>query len=256
MNAPTPKTSRRRRLAWGCGGLLALLTLGLTIAFFAFNEPRPEGAQGSDAEALADRVDAALNREGWERTGAVQWTFGPSGTRHLWDRERNWARVSWDENEVLVDLNEPTRGVAFQAGQRVEDAALIRTAWERWANDSFWLIAPFKLRDGGTTRSIVNVDGEDQLLIRYMSGGVTPGDSYQWNLAPDGTPTAWRMWVSVSPIGGVEVLWDNWITLPTGARIATRRVKGPIVMEMGDVAGAAHLAELVPGADPFAALVQ
>lgn len=248
--------SRRRRLAWGCGGLLAVLALGLVITFFVLNAPRPEGASGADAEALADRVDAALNRDAWEQTGAIQWTFGPTGTRHLWDRERDWARVSWDESEVLVDLSEPTRGVALQAGQRVDDPALIRTAWERWANDSFWLIAPFKLRDGGTTREIVHVDGEDQLLIRYASGGATPGDAYLWNIAPDGTPRAWRMWVSVLPVGGLETRWDGWITLPTGARIATLRTTGPVVMEMGDVMGAAHLFELVPGEDPFAALVR
>ena len=256
VNAATPsRTPVRRRIAWGCGGLVALLALGLTVAFLVLNAPRPEGASGPNAEALADRVDAALNRDAWAQTGAIRWTFGPTGTRHLWDRERNWARVLWDDNDVLVDLNEPTRGVASRGGQRVEDAALIRTAWERWANDSFWLIAPFKLRDDGTSRSIVHVDGEDQLLIRYATGGVTPGDAYLWNLGPDGTPRAWRMWVSVLPVGGLETRWDGWITLPTGARIATRRTLGPLEMEMQDVAGAAHLSELEPGADPFSALV-
>jgi hypothetical protein len=42
-------------------------------------------------------------------------------------------------------------------------------------NDSFWLIAPFKLRDAGTTRSIVMQDNQ-ALMITYASGS-TPGDS-------------------------------------------------------------------------------
>jgi hypothetical protein len=35
-------------------------------------------------------------------------------------------------------------------------------------NDSFWLIAPFKLRDAGTTRSIVMQDNQ-ALMITYAS---------------------------------------------------------------------------------------
>jgi hypothetical protein len=44
-------------------------------------------------------------------------------------------------------------------------------------NDSFWLIAPFKLRDAGTTRSIVMQDEKKSFMISYASGGSTPGDS-------------------------------------------------------------------------------
>lgn len=257
--AAAPRASRGRRVALGCGGAIAIVLLALTLAFVVMSEPRPSGTPGQEAEALADHVESALRRDAWERTGAIRWTFGPTGARHLWDRERDWARVQWDDVEVLVDLDDPRRGVAWRAGHRIEGSEgplRIREGWERWVNDSFWLIAPYKLRDPGTTRSIVGVDGRDALLISYASGGATPGDAYLWLLDEDGTPRAWRMWVSVLPVGGLEASWEGWITLPTGARVATRHALGPLEMEMRDVEAAAHLADLEPGDDPFTALAE
>ena len=39
--------------------------------------------------------------------------------------------------------------------------------------------------DAGTTRLAIP-DEDNALLVRYASGGVTPGDAYGWYLAPDG----------------------------------------------------------------------
>jgi hypothetical protein len=50
----------------------------------------------------------------------------------------------------------------------------IKTANDYFNND-FWLIAPFKLRDPGTSRSIVMQDEKEALMVTYTSGGSTPG---------------------------------------------------------------------------------
>ena len=100
-------------------------------------------------------------------------------------------------------------------------------------------------------------DGEESLLVSYASGGLTPGDAYLWRVGPDGTPTAWKLWVSILPIGGVETSWEGWVTLDTGARISTRHA-GPLglTLELTDVEGAATLDALVDGPDPFAPLFE
>lgn len=241
------------RRAIGCVSILAALFVSGAIAFFVSDAPRPRGEQGAAAEALADRIEQAVGADAWERTGAIGFTFARTGNRHLWDRRRHFARTRWGDLEAQVALDDPLRGVAFRGSTRLrgeEARETIRRGWELFINDSFWLAAPFKVRDPGTSRAIV---GED-LLVSYASGGVTPGDAYLWSLAEDGTPRAWRMWVSVLPIGGLEVRWEEWIALPTGARIARRRVIGPVTLEMSDLVAGATLEQIEPGPDPFAPL--
>ncbi|MGE0790315.1 MAG: hypothetical protein AB7S26_31860 [Sandaracinaceae bacterium] len=255
MSAPPKPRSRRARIVRGLFvallGLVALLGIGLAIV----HEPRPEtGRTGEAADALARRIEAAVDVRAWEHTGAVRWTFAGQN-RHLWDRERGFDRVEWGENVVLLRVDERT-GRAYVSGREVEGAeadALIEDAYARFINDSFWLNPLAKLRDDGVTLSVVDVDGgEEALLVSYASGGLTPGDAYLFRVGEDGTPTAWRLWVSVIPIGGLEIGWDGWITLATGARVSTRHpaILG-LALEMTDVRGEARLNDLIEGPDPF-----
>ena len=94
-------------------------------------------------------------------------------------------------------------------------------------------------------------------MVSYASGGLTPGDAYVWIVGPDGRPRSWKMWVSIIPIGGVEVSWDGWRELATGAWISTAH-HGPLglTLELGDVRGAETLEALVDGPDPFSPLFE
>ena len=237
-------------------GSLALLST-LLVAAPAAAERRPAGTSGPEADALARRMLAAVDEPAWQRTGAVRWTF--RGDRHhLWDRQRGLARVRWGDVEVLVDLASRA-GIARERGVRVRgerEVKLVAKAFARWTNDSFWLNPVVKLFDSGTERRLVPLDdGSDALLVQYTSGGLTPGDAYLWLLGADDLPTAWKMWTSNLPKGGVKASWEGWVELATGARIATfhKLALGKVTIE--ELAGADTLAELEPGPDPFAALL-
>ena len=251
-------TSAARATTAATTGLLVFLlsTAALSIAAPAAAERRPTGTSGPEADALARRMLAAVDEPAWQRTGAVRWTF--RGDRHhLWDRRRGLARVRWADVEVLVDLAS-REGIARERGVRVDDdraAKLVAKAFARWTNDSFWLNPLVKLFDPGTERRLVRLgDGGDALLVEYTAGGLTPGDAYLWLLGADDLPIAWKMWTSNLPKGGVKASWEGWVELATGARIATlhKLALGKVTIE--DLAGAATLAELEPGPDPFAAL--
>ena len=198
-----------RLAAWGAGAV----ALGAVALFLLADRPLPRGTTGPEAEALGRRLQAAVDIEAWERTGAVRWTFA-GRNEHLWDRRRHLARVRWGGNEALVDLNS-RRGLAWRDGQPLaekEAAAQVQKAWELWVNDSFWLNPVAKLFDPGVERRIVPLpEGGDGLLATYTGGGATPGDSYLWLPGPGGRPAAWRMWVSIIPVGGVEATWEGWI---------------------------------------------
>ncbi len=247
----------QRVLAWLALGT-GLLVLALIGVGFVLDEPRPHVAPSAEADVVAHAVERAVNVAAWERTGAVRWTF--AGQRsHLWDRARSLVRVRWGSVEVQL---RGTWGRAWRDGVEVRGAernSLVAQAWSGFVNDSFWLNPCAKLFDPGTQRALIALPGGGRgLLVSYASGGVTPGDAYLWELPPAGrgdTPRAWKMWVSIIPIGGVEASWERFITLATGARVATRHRLGPVTLRLDDVAGAATLAELEPGADPFAKLL-
>jgi hypothetical protein len=244
----------RRWLFLSALALLLLVLVGFGVLYTALRHPRPTGTSGPEADALAHAIEKAVDTEAFARTGAVRWTFRMQ-RRHLWDRTRNLAQVRWGRHEVLLDVNRQ-EGRTFTDGQEVTgDRArrLVQKAHKAFINDSFWLNPLPKLFDPGVTRSLVRHDGADALLVHYSSGGVTPGDSYLWILDENKRPRAWRMWVSVLRIPGVEMTWEGWTRLPTGAWISTsHRLAGRQVVAISDLAAAATLAELEPGGDPFA----
>ncbi len=199
----------------------------------------------------------AVRADAWAATGAVRWRF--AGTNdHLWDRARSYARVRWDDHRVLLDLT-TRRGRAWTDGAEVhgEDAdGRVDEAHAKWVNDAFWLNPVVKVNDAGVTRARVVEDGVEGLRVTYSSGGRTPGDTYLWWVGPDATPTRWQMWTSNIPIDGAKATWEGWIELATGARVSTVHETAVFTLRLTDVEGAATLAQLVPGADPFAELVR
>jgi hypothetical protein len=253
------KLKKALRVLYWVGGVIGVLVLALGITLAVLHEGRPEGGRtGPGADDFARRIERAVDKEAWDRTGAIRFDFD-GRQEHLWDLERDLSRVRWGDIEVLQRLDRRD-GVAFEDGQPVSEerrAELVEKAWAFFCNDTFWLNPFVKLFDEGTERAIVTLeDGSKALLITYSSGGVTPGDAYLWIPGEGDLPVAGKMWVSVFPIGGVRASWDEWITLSTGAKVATHHELGPFTLELRDIEGAATLAELEPGPDPFAALLE
>ena len=241
----TQKRSLGRRVLIGAGILVGVLVGAMGLVIVLLSKPLPKGQTGPAADELARTIEKAIDKDAWARTGAVKWTFA-GRNQHLWDRQRNLDRVAWGDAYVLCDLSKQT-GVAFSKHVRVGGEAekkLVAKAYAAWINDAFWLNPLVKLFDDGVTRRVVTEpDGTPGLLISYSGGGLTPGDSYLWLLpgSPASAPLrprAWRMWVSVLPIKGVENSWDNWTQLASGAWVATRHqvAKTSIKLEMTDVA--------------------
>jgi len=248
---------RMKRGLLGAAIVLTVIAGALLVTAVVVHEPRPSGVEGPEADALASRIEEAVDLDAWARTGAVRWTFA-GRNRHLWDRQRELAQVHWGETVVLLRLSDRT-GRVYDGGHEVrgEDAReALEGAYSKWVNDSFWLNPITQFRGDGVSRSTVPLDeGGPGLLIAYSAGGLTPGDAYLWVPGEDGLPTAWRMWVSIIPVGGLEASWTDWQTLSTGVRISTRHA-GPlgITVELTDVDGAETLDALVEGPDPFAPL--
>jgi hypothetical protein len=202
---------------------IGLLVIVLIIFAFYYNkdEKLPQGESGERADALAMQMMESLNKAAWDETEEVSWTF-KGIHNYTWNKTENVVNVKWDENEVQLDP-ESISGIIInaEAHNASEVKTLIKTAWDYYNNDSFWLCAPFKAFDPGTERSIVKLkDGSESLLVTYTTGGSTPGDSYLWILDENYRPKAVKMWVSILPIGGIEFTWENYLALESGALIA------------------------------------
>ncbi len=244
---------------WGLRlGIALVVVMILFVAVIRWlNEPLPELRPSREADQLARKMMAAVNVDAWQSVGAISWNFGDR-RQHLWDRQRQLARVIWEDNLVLLDL-ETRLGVAVTPEGELrgpERSRLEKMAWSHWCNDSFWLNPIAKVFDEGTSRGLVEVDGETALLVRYDSGGVTPGDAYLWFVDSDGKPNRWKMWTSILPFGGVEATWDDWMTLGSGALVSTRHKTALFELELTDIVAGPNLRMMAPKGDPFGPLIE
>ncbi len=190
-----------------------LILIGIALlAIVIFSEKKPEGEGGSKADQLAQKVLAAVNHEAYAKTNYFRWSF-PRGHHYFFDKQNNKAIIEWDDHKVVMQLD-TQEGQVFSGQKIVEDEdqrkKLLNKAWSLWCNDSFWMFAPFKVLDPGTTRKIVLEEGKEALLVEYESGGVTPGDSYLWILDENFRPTGYKMWTSIIPVKGMYASWENW----------------------------------------------
>lgn len=236
------------------GVAVVVLLLLSVLAMALLHRSEPEGRAGEEADLLAQRMLDSLNVSAWDSTRYLAWTF-VNNNRYLWDRVGNQVVVVSASDSVILDA-QTVSGRAFARDGREltgkDRDASIASAWRNFCNDGFWLYAPFKVFDAGTVRSIVTMeDGSRALKVTYMEGGVTPGDSYLWLLDDHCRPKAWRMWVSILPIGGLEFSWDDWRQLPTGAWLSTLRTSRWFTITIREVRSAQTLSELGVATDPF-----
>ncbi|NQX92677.1 MAG: hypothetical protein HRT74_11240 [Flavobacteriales bacterium] len=232
--------------------LIILLVLGFVFAYATMNEDAPVGEKGPKAEQLTDKMLAAINNEGWKQTHYISWSF-PGGHYYVWDRVNDIVEIKWGDKTAILPTKNPTSGMVFENGTKINDPGAVETAWAYFCNDSFWLIAPHKAKDPGVERSVVTLDdGSEALMVHYTSGGTTPGDKYLWILDENYVPTSYKMWVSIIPIGGVEASWDGWITLPSGGKVsATHSLGGLITTDLSPVKAGSSLTDLGLAEDYF-----
>ncbi len=151
----------------------------------------------SDARAIAiaDSVMEALGgRAAWDTSRCVQWKF--AGKRTLcWDRFTNDFRLDDGARVVLMNLV-TGQGLVFEGGaELVRDGDKRREQLDKahkiWVNDSYWLFAPYKLKDSGVTltwrREDKLDDGRavDVLRVEFDGVGVTPDNAYDVWVARD-----------------------------------------------------------------------
>jgi hypothetical protein len=210
----------------------SLRTLALLLVLL------PPAARAEEATAIGKSLWNALGGDdGWNRARYLRfdWIVEKDGKRvvarsHHWDRWSGRYRVDGVDKEgpYSIYFNVNTRaGEAFVGGKKVTDAAQekkwVTDGYEAFINDSYWLLAPFKIFDPGVT---VVSDGQDKgpngetcdvLKLSFNGVGLTPKDVYwlyvdrkshlvvEWKYVLDGenkppTAFAWSDWKTIGSI--------------------------------------------------------
>ena len=210
---------------------LAFVTLFTTL-YFMISNSIPNGESGQRAEELTDNMLASLNFKAYKKLSSISWTFRDKH-HYRWDRKNGIVSSTFDKTSVKLDFRTGNHEVISASSSNRD--SLIQVAISYFYNDSFWLVAPFKIRDKGTTRKFVETDDGPGILVSYASGGVTPGDTYLWVLDENYRPKYWRLWTSNVPIPGLKFEWKNW-KQHKGAWLATDHPgPGPLKIEISNL---------------------
>lgn len=216
--------------------IILFAAVGSGILYAVYNKPLPKGKPGIVADSLAGKMLKAINHEAYLDTRYIEWHFREGAYKYKWDKKLGIVRVEWEAYRILLNLNTPEKSSVFDKGRQVNGETrltLIEKAVSNFNNDSFWLVAPFKVFDSGTQRSVVALeDGSEGLLVTYTSGGTTPGDSYLWKIDSKGVPESFQMWVDIIPIGGLKATWKGWQIMESGVLLPTSHQLGPMHFEM------------------------
>lgn len=209
-------------------GIIIFITLPTFLlfgfAYFKYNEDLPDGIQGEQANALAYKMLENLNYKAYQNTNYIEWTFNKRH-HYQWKKNEKKCTVFWKNYKVNLDLNDHSQSQVYLNDLKLEGQAaikLIEKGLNYFNNDSFWLVAPYKIFDKGTERRLISLpNNEKGLLITYKFGGTTPGDSYLWLLDESAKPLAFKMWTSILPIDGLEASWNHWTTTKSGTQLPT-----------------------------------
>jgi len=133
---------------------------------------------------------------------------------------------------LLAVFNLDTRdGVAFKNGQKMdgeEKIQLLKRAYGRYINDTFWLLMPFKLKDAGAALKYdgaqeINDVHYDVLRLSYAdSVGLTPRNVYR--VFVDQATRVVHRWEYHEKEGATPVAswWERWNEFG-GVKLAEQR---------------------------------
>jgi hypothetical protein len=225
-------------------GVIIFLTLPsllyLGYLFLKYDEELPHGIEGESAEVLAVNMLDALNYSAYQKTSYIEWTFR-NKHHYKWEKAKNVCTVYWKEYKVILNFDDLDNSRVYVHNFTVSNerrAEILEAAISYFYNDSFWLVAPYKIYDTGAERRLVSLDnGGEALLVTHTLGGETPGDSYLWIMDESGKPVAFKMWASILPFKGLEVSWDDWITTESGAQLPASHKYLFFGLDMGNVKG-------------------
>jgi hypothetical protein len=266
--------------AYGLRGLRAAASAAAPILFASLllagalalgvHQASGSAAGGANAETVwKEMTDAMGGQATWDRLPYIRFDFVVTRDgkeiarfRHWWDRAHSRCRVEGPDEKgrvvaAIVDLK-TRKGKSFTDGISDTDSSnianIVQNGYERWVNDTYWLMMPFKMRDPGShlkyARSEVKPKGEayDVLELSFDAGvGLTPKDRY-WLFVNKKTHLIdrWEMVLQGQKPPPQGFTWEQWTAIgPVRLSLERRMVGKSTVIRLENVAAPAMMDESV-----------
>ena len=185
------------------------------------------------AKQMATDIWKASGGEEWPNIVEIDFTFvvekdgkTVASAEHKWNLAKNTDEVKWKGKDITVNLAAPAQD---------EDS---KAAFGRWTNDSYWLLAPLKLRDPGVTLTYEGSKGADGMAgetIRATFGkvGLTPNDQYVFYIdQKTNTVFAWDYIPKADTV--MHATWDKYEYF-SGLKLSTEHKMGDTMIRFKDV---------------------
>ena len=199
----------------------AILALPALSAPLLTQSTQPDAA----AQKLADEVMKASGSDHWKNVKRIVFTFNVAqggktlvAAKHDWDLTKNLDTVQWADKKVTVDVcKPPSEGDG-------------KDAYQRWTNDTYWLLMPLKLKDAGIT---LTSPAPNTLHLSFKGVGLTPGDQYDVYVDPKThLPAKWDY--MPAPDKKTTGTWEDYKT-SGGLTLSTRHSFGEYAITITDL---------------------
>jgi hypothetical protein len=241
--------------------------------------PAPEAAPAAAAHPMgeADPMSASIVKEmtdaiggqsAWDNVPYFRFDFvvvkdakEVARFQHWWDKKNGRARVQGPDDKgrtvtAIFDLR-TKKGKSFTDGIVDTDstniASIIQMGYERWVNDTYWIVMPFKLRDPGVHLKHARTERRggaeyDVLELSFDKGvGLTSGDRY-WVYVNRGTHLIdrWEMLLEGQKPPPSSATWEGWTQVGPVRLSTLHRVEGkPVMIRFENVAAPGLMDETV-----------
>lgn len=210
------------------------------VSLFALTAATARAADESadKGQQLATDLWKASGGEDWAKVKEVHFTFVVENegkplfsAQHIWNVAAGTDEVKWKDKQGKD--HQVTANLATPASDGEE-----KTAYARWVNDSYWLLAPLKIHDRGVkveaggSKELNGVTYET-LRLSFDQVGLTPTDQYVFYLDPQTKlPHAWDY---IPKSGeGMQATWEKYQTFG-GLNLATEHNFNGKTIKLADI---------------------
>ncbi|CAN5343903.1 hypothetical protein BH09PLA1_BH09PLA1_07540 [soil metagenome] len=186
------------------------------------------------ADELAEQVMKANGAQNWSKIARIKFSWcvdRGEGKKIVRSHDWNIRRMT---DTVTVDGKTMTCQVTG-----TNDTQEAKDAFAAWTNDSYWMMAPMKIMDGGVNRTVKpdeTIDGKTYHVLHLSFGtvGLTPGDQYNQYIDPE--TNLLGLWDYISAGGEPKrFTWEDYKDF-NGVKIATmHKMNGKPVIRIENV---------------------